>query len=104
LAGSTSETAGFVKQVTVGGVTTILKNAMEISPEISALPLIDSWAGLRPRAADGLLVLGPYGEIDGLVFATGHYRNGILLAPITGELIARTVIEGFVPLELAPLS
>jgi glycine oxidase len=49
-------------------------------------------------------VLGPCGEIDGLVFATGHYRNGILLAPVTGELIASTIVEGFVPRELAPFS
>jgi glycine oxidase len=48
--------------------------------------------------------LGPCGEIDGLIYATGHYRNGILLAPITGELIAKTIVEGIVPTELAPFS
>lgn len=104
LAGSTSEAAGFVKDVTVGGVTTILENALEISPAVSTLPLAGSWAGLRPRAADGLPVLGPCVEIDGLVFATGHYRNGILLAPITGELISRTIVEGVVPDALTPFS
>jgi glycine oxidase len=102
LAGSTSEAAGFAKEVTVGGVTTILNNAVEIAPGISALPVVDSWAGLRPRAVDGLPVLGPCGEIEGLIYATGHYRNGILLAPITGELIAKTVVEGIVPTALAP--
>ena len=104
LAGSTSENAGFAKEVTVGGVNTILRNATEISAAVASLPMADSWAGLRPRAADGLPVLGPCGEIAGLVYATGHYRNGILLAPITGELIAKSVIESVVPEMLTPFS
>jgi glycine oxidase len=94
LAGSTSENAGFTKQVTGGGISHILANAHEISPKISALAITDTWSGLRPRAADGLPVLGPCGEIDGLFYATGHYRNGILLAPVTGELIAEAVVAG----------
>jgi len=104
LAGSTSENAGFAKDVTVGGMNTILRNATEISPAVASMPLFDSWAGLRPRVADGLPVLGPCGEIAGLVYATGHYRNGILLAPITGELIAKTVVDSVVPEVLTPFS
>ena len=96
LAGSTSENAGFTKQVTAGGVSSILAHASEISPQIENLPIVDTWAGLRPRAADGLPVLGPCDEIDGLVYATGHYRNGILLAPVTGELIADAVVNGHI--------
>jgi glycine oxidase len=93
LAGSTSENAGFAKCVTAGGIATILRNALEISPAISDLPVVDTWAGLRPRAPDGLPVLGPCGEIDGLFYATGHYRNGILLAPLTGELISKAIVS-----------
>jgi glycine oxidase len=93
LAGSTSEHAGFAKCVTAGGIAAILRNALEISPAISDLPVVDTWAGLRPHAAGGLPVLGPYGEIDGLFYATGHYRNGILLAPLTGELISEAIIS-----------
>jgi glycine oxidase len=93
LAGSTSERAGFAKCVTAGGISTILRNVLEISPAISDLPVVDTWAGLRPRAADGLPVLGPCDEIDGLFYATGHYRNGILLAPLTGELISKAIIS-----------
>ena len=93
LAGSTSEHVGFAKCVTAGGISTILRNALEIAPGISNLPIIATWAGLRPRAADGLPVLGPCGEIDGLFCATGHYRNGILLAPLTGELISEAIIS-----------
>jgi glycine oxidase len=93
LAGSTSEHAGFAKCVTAGGIAGILRNALEISPAISDLPVVDTWAGLRPHAADGLPVLGPCGEIDGLFYATGHYRNGILLAPLTGELISKAIVS-----------
>ena len=93
LAGSTSENAGFDKRVTARGLHSILSNALEISPRIGNLPLINSWAGLRPRAGDNLPVLGRAGAIDGLYYATGHYRNGILLAPITGELLAGLIVD-----------
>lgn len=97
LAGSTTEHAGFEKIVTAAGVQSILSASLEISPRIATLPLIDSWAGLRPRAADTLPVLGPCAEIDGVYYATGHYRNGILLAPITGELIATAIVDKTFP-------
>ena len=93
LAGSTSENAGFAKCVTAGGIATILRNALEISAGLADLPVADTWAGLRPRAPDGLPVLGPCGGIDGLFCATGHYRNGILLAPLTGELISEAIVS-----------
>ncbi len=104
LAGSTSENVGFAKFVTAGGISSILQNANEISPAISNLPVVDTWAGLRPRAADGLPVLGACGEIDGLFYATGHYRNGILLGPITGELISEAIVEGVTSPLIAPFS
>jgi glycine oxidase len=93
LAGSTTEPVGFAKQATAGGINSILSHAIQISPAVSNLTISDFWAGLRPKAADGLPVLGPCGEIDGLFYATGHYRNGILLAPITGELIAGAIVN-----------
>jgi glycine oxidase len=104
LAGSTSENAGFTKQVTAGGISAILANAHEISPAVAHLPIVDTWSGLRPRAPDGLPVLGPCDEIDGLFYATGHYRNGILLAPVTGELIAEAVVAGHISSLLAAFS
>ncbi|HEV7474600.1 MAG TPA: glycine oxidase ThiO [Pyrinomonadaceae bacterium] len=100
LAGSTTEQAGFEKRVTAAGIHSILSAALEISPRIAALPMIDSWAGLRPRAADTLPVLGPCAEIAGLFYATGHYRNGILLAPVTGELIAAAIVDKTFPAAL----
>jgi glycine oxidase len=97
LAGSTTEEAGFDKRVTAEGVSSILSAALEISPQVGALPISASWAGLRPRAADGLPVIGRYAEIAGLFYASGHYRNGILLAPITGELIAGAIVDQVAP-------
>lgn len=94
LAGSTTEHVGFDKRVTDQGIAAIKEMAFEISPALQGLPLIDSWAGFRPKAQDDLPVLGWSEEIDGLVYATGHYRNGILLAPITGELIADAIVSG----------
>jgi glycine oxidase len=100
IAGSTTEYVGFTKQVTAGGTYQILRNALEISPNVANLPLVDSWSGLRPKAPDGLPVLGPCVEIDQLFYATGHYRNGILLAPITGDLIAEAVVNRKIASEL----
>jgi glycine oxidase len=104
LAGSTSEHAGFAKQVTAAGIGAILANAQEISTAIANLPIVDTWSGLRPRAPDNLPVLGPCDEIGGLFYATGHYRNGILLAPVTGELIAEAVVGGVTSPLLGPFS
>jgi glycine oxidase len=104
LAGSTSEAAGFDKRVTEEGVAAITAMALEIAPDVAKLPLIDTWAGFRPRAQDDLPVLGMSAKIAGLCYATGHYRNGILLAPITGELMAEAIVSGNVPGLIRPFS
>ena len=101
LAGSTAERVGFEKSVTSEGMNAIKTMALEIAPSIGSFPLVGSWAGFRPHAADGLPVLGPFAGIEGLFYATGHHRNGILLAPITGELIAKAIVEGETPLLLS---
>jgi glycine oxidase len=104
LAGSTAEHVGFERGVTDEGERAIKSMAIEIAPEIASLPIIDSWAGFRPRAQDGLPVLGPSVEIEGLFYATGHYRNGILLAPITGCVIADAIVDGIVPVSIHAFS
>ena len=104
IAGSTSEHVGFEKQVTQEGIETIKTMATEISPALASLSHIDCWAGLRPRAHDGLPVLGESPEARQLFYATGHYRNGILLAPITAELVADLILSGKVSPQLAPFS
>jgi glycine oxidase len=104
LAGSTEEHVGFDKRVTIAGSDAIRSMAREIAPGIAALPMIDSWAGFRPRAKDGLPVLGSSAAVAGLFYATGHYRNGILLAPITGKVIADMIVDGIMPANLAVFS
>lgn len=104
LAGSTTEEAGFDKSVTGEGVDAIKSMAYEIAPMLESSPVIDSWAGFRPRSADGLPILGPSSKVDGLFYATGHYRNGILLAPITGELIAEAILTKTTPPLISPFS
>lgn len=100
LAGSTTERAGFEKRVTAAGLRAITAHALEIAPALSGLPLIDSWSGLRPRAGDDWPVLGESTETRGLFYATAHYRNGILLAPVTGELIAEQITTNITPPQL----
>jgi glycine oxidase len=94
LAGSTTERAGFEKLVTEAGVRAITSHAQEIAPAVGRLPLIDSWAGLRPRAPDDWPIVGASREVKGLFYATAHYRNGILLAPLTGKLLAEQIMTG----------
>ncbi len=94
LAGSTSENVGFDKSVTESAGLSIREMACEITPRIVDLPIVDRWAGLRPCASDALPVLGSIGGIHGLFMATGHYRNGILLAPLTAKLAAEALVSG----------
>jgi glycine oxidase len=93
LAGSTSEHVGFDKRVTEDGSRAISSMAAQIAPIVTSLRPVDTWAGLRPRAADDFPLIGNSSEIDGLYYAAGHYRNGILLAPITGELLADAILS-----------
>jgi glycine oxidase len=94
LAGSTTEHAGFDCRVTVEGINSVRARAEEIAPALAALAPSDSWAGLRPRAWDGLPVIGESEEVRGLFYATGYYRNGILLAPASGRIVADLVTRG----------
>ncbi len=100
LAGSTSEHVGFDKSITEEGISKIKSMAIEVVPALKQIPVVDSWAGFRPRAKDDLPVLGASETVQGLFFATGHYRNGILLAPITGKVIAQAIIDGVMPANL----
>lgn len=104
LAGSTTERAGFDKRVTAAGAHTILTHALEIAPALANLPLVDAWSGLRPRTVDDLPVLGASTQTRGLFYAVGHYRNGILLAPITAELIAEEIMSGIAPPLMRPFT
>lgn len=85
--GATVEERGFEAQPTAGGVYELLRDARELVPGILELQIEELSVGFRPSTPDNAPVLGP-GAVDGLVWATGHHRNGILLAPLTAELLA----------------
>ena len=104
IAGSTSDKFGFEKQVTAGGVTSIIERAREILPGFGDLAITETWSGLRPRAADKLPVIGQDRMVQGLVYATGHYRNGILLTPITAKAVSDIVLKGESSVFLSPFS
>ena len=87
IVGATVEEQGFDTAVTAGGVHELLREAYRLLPEVAEMELLDATAGLRPGTPDNLPIVGP-GAIDGLLLATGHYRNGILLAPLAAEAIA----------------
>ena len=89
--GATVEELGFDTRVTAGGVHELLREAYRALPQVAELELVETIAGLRPTTPDNVPLIG-YGAIDGLVLATGHFRNGILLAPITGERIADLLV------------
>ncbi|PYV31672.1 MAG: glycine oxidase ThiO [Acidobacteria bacterium] len=100
LAGTTAEYAGFDKAVTGEGLASILEGVRRLAPAVKHSRFRRAWAGLRPDTADHLPVLG-CGEIKNLIFATGHFRNGILLAPITAQVITELILMGSTSLSIA---
>jgi glycine oxidase len=89
--GATVEDVGFASGPTPAGIAEMLAAAVEILPGIADSPLVETWAGFRPGTPDGLPILGSDPDVHGLWWATGHYRNGILLGPITGEILAALI-------------
>jgi glycine oxidase len=99
--GATMEEAGFEKATTAAARATLMGSATRLVPGLAGSTVLEHWAGLRPGTPDGLPVLGPDPDVAGLLYATGHFRNGILLAPITARLLGR-VLAGDRPPELLP--
>jgi glycine oxidase len=99
LIGTTVEYAGFEKTVTAEGLQSILNGAMRFAPFLKDCVFRRAWAGLRPDTADHLPVLG-YGKLDNLILSTGHFRHGILLAPITAQLISELALTRSTSLSL----
>ena len=93
IVGATTEELGFNTDLTVGGIYELLRGAFEAVPGVYELPLIETWAGLRPGSRDNAPILGKT-SVKNLIYATGHYRNGILLTPITAYEIAKLVLTG----------
>jgi glycine oxidase len=99
--GATMEEQGFDTTVTADGVYRLLEAAWEVVPEVGELELVEARAGLRPGTPDNAAIVG-HDEIEGLIWATGHWRNGVLLAPLTGEAVAELLTGGDAPAELDP--
>lgn len=101
--GATSEELGWDTTVTAGGVYELLRDAHELVPGITELPLTETRAGLRPASPDNAPLLGPT-ALPGLRLATGHYRNGVLLTPVTGDVMADLLTTGVLPDEARPFT
>ena len=102
LVGATIERAGFAKEVTAAGVAGLLAHALALAPSLENASLTDAWAGLRPATPDGLPLLGET-PVRSLILAAGHFRNGILLAPLTALLVA-DVVTGGATRDLSPFA
>jgi glycine oxidase len=100
IVGATTEERGFDATVTAGGVHELLREAYRLLPDVAEMELVETMAGLRPGTPDNLPLIGP-GTLDGLILACGHYRNGILLAPLTGDAVAGVVAGDPLPETLA---
>jgi glycine oxidase len=101
--GATMEEQGFDTRVTAGAVHDLLRAALELLPDVAELELVETVAGLRPGSPDNAPMLGP-AAAEGLVVATGHYRNGILLTPVTADTVAELLATGRVPELIAPFA
>jgi glycine oxidase len=94
LVGATVEDVGFDKSTTDAGIEELSQAALEIIPKLATAVKRETWAGLRPFAPDGLPVIGELSGYEGVLVATAHYRNGILLAPLTAKIIAGKIVDG----------
>lgn len=93
LVGSTVERAGFDPRTTALGIAHLLNAALRVVPALRDAAVVSTWAGLRPGTADDLPILGSDPHAPGVFYATGHFRNGILLAPITADLVAGAIFD-----------
>ena len=104
LSGSVFEDAGFNKSVTLDGMQRILQAVRALVPSLASIPFREAWAGLRPATDDLLPVLGRSPTVANVLYAAGHFRSGILLSALTGELIADLVAGRAPGVDLAPFS
>lgn len=94
--GATVEERGFDTSLTAGGLFALIEGAWRGVPTIEELPIAETWVGFRPGSRDDAPMLGPSG-IDGLVIATGHHRNGILLTPVSAAVVSEYILSGRLP-------
>jgi glycine oxidase len=104
VAGSTLENDGYEKRITPEGQMNILGAAVELSSSLANAEIVETWSGLRPDTPDHLPIIGPVGEPAGVTIATGHYRNGILLAAITARLVGQSILGEELSLDITAYS
>ena len=93
LVGATVEDAGFDERTTVAGVRDLLDSACDLVPHLWQATFVGARVGLRPATVDEMPIIGRSAKMPGLVYATGHYRNGVLLAPLTARAVADLVLD-----------
>ncbi len=103
IVGATVEERAFDTTLTAGGLLTLLEAAWRTVPAIEELPIDEMWVGHRPGSRDDAPILGP-GPLQGLIYATGHHRNGILLAPITADAISALILDGTLDAVIKPFT
>ncbi len=101
IVGATVEERGFDDSLTAGGVFALLEGVWRAVPGVEELPIDEMWVGFRPGSRDDAPMLGP-SEVEGLVLATGHHRNGILLTPVTADAVSRFILTGEVDEAIRP--
>jgi len=101
IVGATVEEKGFDETVTAGGMLTLLEAAWRAVPAVEELPIAEIWVGHRPGSRDDAPILGR-GPLEGLFYAAGHHRNGILLAPVTADAMARLILDDVVDAAIRP--
>ncbi len=102
IVGATVERVGFDPSTTDAGQAVLLTSARRLAPPLGTIPVESRWAGLRPGSGDGLPVLGPLPGWENVCIATGHFRNGILLAPVTADMMSRFILGGAIEPALEP--
>ncbi|HET7439825.1 MAG TPA: FAD-dependent oxidoreductase, partial [Terriglobales bacterium] len=103
LIGSTLEEAGYDKRTTTETIHQLHRAALALVPELNHARMLEDWAGLRPGTPDGLPILGAT-STPGYYVATGHFRDGILLTPVTAHLMAEVICSGNTDHDIAPFS
>ncbi|HEX9769040.1 MAG TPA: glycine oxidase ThiO [Kiloniellales bacterium] len=103
IVGATVEEKGFDERLTAGGIFSLLEAAWRALPAIEELAIEEMWVGFRPTSRDDAPILGPT-PVDGLLLATGHHRNGILLAPATAQAVSRYILSGDLPAPARPFT
>ena len=102
IVGATEEPGVYDRRPTLGGVSRLSSAAIRLIPHLSSVPFSAAWGGLRPTTPSGKPVVGPVEGWDGLLLATGHYRNGVLLSAVTGEILSSLALDEPSPVDISP--